>query len=179
MTGRHYVCGGVGGGTRGSGKQKRPDARIALENVFSGRTESSGEIVLDEVDKVIEKYQASMTEAERARKELEAAVENEEEDHQTNLKRLQTIEKRNKLGFKDNTAKQLSKADELRVVNSDLKQTKATMVEVVTAKNAKCKNYATMYKARMEDRKAEIDNLKKAKEALSEYMTSLGLKMTM
>lgn len=154
-------------------------ARIALENVFSGRSESSGEIVLNEVDKVIEKYTEAMTEAGRARKELEAAVENEEEDHQTNLKRLQTVEKRNKLGFKDNTAKQLSKADELRVVKSDLKQTKATMVEVVTGDEAKCKDYATMYKSRMEDRKAEIDNLKKAKEALSEYMTSLGLKMTM
>ncbi|CAD7922783.1 unnamed protein product [Amoebophrya sp. A120] len=128
-------------------------AKIALTNVFKGRTESGGEIVLNEVDKVIEKYQAAMTESERVEKELGAAIENEEEDHQTNLKRLQLIEKRNKLGFKDNTAKSLSKSDDLRVVQSDLDTTKATMVKVVTGDDAKCKDYKSMYASRMEARK--------------------------
>jgi len=151
-------------------------AKIALTNVFKGRSESGGAIVLDEVDKVIEAYEVAMTEAARAEKEIQAATENLEEDHKTNVGRLETIEKRNKLGFKDNTAKQLAKTDELRVVKSDLKTTEDTMVKVVTGDDAKCLNWKAMYTARMDDRKAEIDNLKSAKQALDEYMTSLGLK---
>ncbi|CAD7956170.1 unnamed protein product [Amoebophrya sp. A25] len=154
-------------------------AKIALTNVFKGRTESGGHIVLDEVDKVIGQYEVAMTEAGRAEKEIQASMENTEDDHKTNIARLSTIEKRNKLGLKDNTAKQLSKSDALRVTNSDLKVTQGTMVKVVTGEEAKCLNWKEMYTSRMADRKAEIDNLKSAKEALSEYMTSLGLKMTM
>ena len=72
-------------------------ARIALEKVFKGRTESGGQIVLDETDRVIGDYETSITANEANRRSLEQLVETTKASHAQNIKNTEAAQKRDEV----------------------------------------------------------------------------------
>lgn len=152
-------------------------ARIALEKVFKGRSESGGKIVLDETDKVIADYDTSITANEQNRRSLEQLVETTAKSHAQNIKNSEAAQTRDEVLLQDKSSGALAAKDKGRLTSAELAQTQKVFDSIFSADDGKCKDYVTVFKSRREERTKEIENLGDAKKALQAYMESIGIRM--
>lgn len=152
-------------------------ARIALANKFAGRTESAGQIVLEEVDKVLSDYHEAITVNKSSRRSLEAAVESTEKEYSNRLTQERSNQKRNEVQLENTSNKALKTEDLKRNVNTQVSTLQKTFDSIFTADDGKCKNYVDMFSSRKDARNAEMNNLNEAKKALAAYAESQGLRV--
>lgn len=154
-------------------------AKRALKDAFTGRTEGSGEEILKIVEEVYGDYSKSLRVAEDTTRALEQELKEtkrvfEQESKAAKKKEKSNLNRHNK--FADDTTRLV---DALRYKNAELDTCKKTIDTIFTKDDGKCHEYKSTYEQRMKDRKVEMENLQNAQKAMDEYMTSLGIKVSM
>jgi len=153
-------------------------AYAQLEQAFQGVKGTGGAGVLDTVDSLIRTYVQSIEENKNAASQLDDAQEDLKADHVDTVKREQNKVDRMAKGFKTQVGFVEKTTDKRFSTDSSLESVKNSYARIFTAAEGKCNDYRAKIEKRREDRGVEITNLHSALKALSEYMESIGIRMS-